>query len=103
MDFRRAFNNLAFLGLVVKVLVLRADLEDCLEHCVKLTDSRCLCGFLDKHCSECGHPLQKPVIVTFAQKRLKEVRQSLKVLLVLIVIGDVANHSVAFLSRFGVS
>ena len=40
--------------------------------------------------------------MTLAQERLKEVRKSLKVLLVLIVISNVADHSVAFLSRLGV-
>lgn len=80
----------------LEVLVLRANLEDCLENCVEFADARGLGRLLDQDLSESGDPLQEPVIVTPPQERLQEIGQSLEILLIVVVVGDVADDDMAF-------
>ena len=81
-----------------EVLVLGADLQDRLENCIQLADARGLRGLLDEDSCKCGYPLEEPVVMTLAQERFKEVRQAFKVLLIVVVVGDVADDCVALLS-----
>ena len=80
--------------------MLGADLEDSFENCVEFGDARRLGGLLDEDLSESWHPLQEPVAVALAKEGLEEVGESFKVLLVVVVVGDVGDHSVPWTWRF---
>ena len=78
--------------------MLGANFQYGLQHSIDLANPRRLCSLLDQDGCERGHPLEQPVIVALAQERLQEVRQSLEILLVLVVVRDVVDYRVSLLA-----